>query len=91
MASDIQSVRVTATGEAYGGPARLRKVTFVTATGTPRLTLTDGTGGPTRLDVSAHSAANTVDLDIPDSGIRFETSLVVSTLTNVSAVTLFYS
>jgi hypothetical protein len=90
MASDVKSVRVTTTGTAYNGPARLKALWFVTEAGAPRITLTDGSGGPALLDLSAASAADTQSFCLPDAGIRFETSLHVGTLTNITSLTLVY-
>ena len=43
--SDVKTKRVTGTGSLAVGPARIRQIQLKTASGTPRLTVTDGNGG----------------------------------------------
>ena len=43
--SDVRSKRLTATGSAGLGPARIRQVQVKTTTGSPRFTVTDGDSG----------------------------------------------
>lgn len=43
--SDVKSKRITATGSLAVGPARIRQIQLKTAAGSPRLTITDGSGG----------------------------------------------
>tara|TARA_R110000796_G_scaffold25049_4_gene71054 strand:- start:598 stop:876 length:279 start_codon:yes stop_codon:yes gene_type:complete len=89
--SDVSSKRVTAVGSLAVGPARVRQVQVLTDNvGPGRLTLTNGDGGPTLLDLDflqndSHS------VNIPGNGIRFESDVWVSVETNVTAVTVFYS
>ena len=42
--SDVKSKRLTGTGSAGVGPARIRQIQVLSTTGTPRLTVTDGNG-----------------------------------------------
>ena len=42
--SDVKSKRLTGTGSAGVGPARIRQIQVLSASGTPRLTVTDGNG-----------------------------------------------
>jgi len=89
--SDVSSKRITATGSLAVGPARVRQVQVLTDNvGAGRLTLTNGNGGPTLLDLDflqndSHS------VNIPDNGIRFDSDVWVSVETNIIAVTVFYS
>ena len=87
--SDIKTKRITATGSVAVGPARIRQIQLKTAAGTPRLTVTDGNGGATVLDLD-FSATDTHSVNIPDEGIRVS-DIYVSTLTNITAVTFFFA
>ena len=49
--SDVQAKRVTGTGSLAVGPARIRQIHVLSGSGTPRLTITDGNGGATVLDL----------------------------------------
>ena len=89
--SDVSSKRVTAVGSLAVGPARVRQIQILTDdVGAGRLTLTNGDGGSTFLDLDflqndSHS------VNIPDSGIRFDTDVWISAKTNITAITVFYS
>lgn len=89
--SDVKTKRVTATGALAIGRARIRHITvLVNNTGAGRVTVTDGDGGPTILDVDL--AANSFStIDIPDEGILAATDPFVSAATNVTAATFFWS
>ena len=87
--SDVKSKRITATGSVGVGPARIRQVQLKTASGTPRLTVTDGNGGATVLDLD-FNASDTHSVNIPSNGIRVS-DIHVSVLTNITAVTFFYN
>lgn len=88
--SDIKAKRLTGTGSAGLGPVRIRQIQVLTTdVGNGRMTITDGDGGATVLDIDfipddSHS------INIPDEGIRVS-DFYASTLTNISALTLFYS
>jgi|TARA_E500000318_G_scaffold41270_1_gene39336 hypothetical protein len=86
--SDVKSKRITATGSVGVGPARIRQIQLKTASGTPRLTITDGNGGTTVLDLD-FNASTTHSVNIPSNGIRVS-DIHVSTLTNIDAVTIFF-
>jgi hypothetical protein len=89
--SDIQAKRIAATGSLAVGPARVRQVQVVSAaSGSPRLTVTDGNGGSTVLDLS-FSAGTTTSVNIPADGIRCASDVYVSVFTDITAVTVFYS
>ncbi len=89
--SDIQTKRITATGALSVGPARVRQVQVVSASsGSPRLTITDGSGGATVLDLS-FSTGVTTSVNIPADGLRCTSDIHASVVTNITAVTVFYS
>ena len=89
MRSDVQSKRLTATGSAGVGPARIRQIQVLTASGTPRLTITDGNGGSTVLDLD-FIASDSHSVNIPSDGIRVS-DIYVSAFTNITAMTVFYN
>lgn len=88
--SDVSSKRVTGTGSLAVGPARVRQVQVLTGAGAGRLTITDGNGGATLLDMD-FLASDSHSVNIPDNGVRFATDVYVTTLTNITAMTVFYS
>ena len=51
MSSDVLTKRVTGTGSLAVGPARVRKIQVLTGAGAGRLTVTNGNGGDTYLDI----------------------------------------
>jgi len=87
--SDVKAKRLTGTGSASVGPARIRQIQVLTTTGTPRLTITDGNGGATVLDLD-FVASETHSVNIPDEGIKVS-DIYIGTLTNITALTVFYS
>ena len=87
--SDVKAKRITATGSVGVGPARIRQIQLKTASGTPRLTVTDGNGGATVLDLD-FTASDTHSVNIPSNGLRVS-DIHVSTLTNITAVTFFFN
>jgi len=87
--SDVKSKRITATGSLAVGPARIRQIQLKTTTGTPRLTITDGNGGSTVLDLD-FNASDTHSVNIPSNGIRVD-DIYVSAFTNITAATVFYN
>jgi len=91
MSSDVLTKRVTGTGSLALGPARVRQVQVLTNSGgAGRLTVTNGNGGTTMLDID-FLASDSHSVNIPDDGIRFQSDVYVSTLTNIDAITFFYS
>jgi hypothetical protein len=91
MNSDIKAIRVTGVGApAIQAPARIRGLIVTTGAGVGRLTITDGDGGATLLDVD-FAASTTDHVTIPESGIRATNSVYVSAATNITAATLLYS
>jgi hypothetical protein len=87
--SDVKSKRVTGTGSLAVGPARIRQIQLKTAAGTPRLTLTDGSGGATVLDLDFNEST-THSVNIPSNGIRVS-DIFISTATNLTAITVFFN
>lgn len=87
--SDVKAKRLTGTGSAAVGPARIRQIQVLSTTGTPRLTITDGNGGATVLDLD-FVASSTHSVNIPDEGIKVS-DIYIGTLTNITALTVFYS
>lgn len=88
--SDTLSKRLTGTGSAGVGPARIRGFQVLTNnSGAGRLTITQGNGGATAVDVDF--GQNTSDsVFVPDEGIRVS-DIYISALTNITAVTIFYN
>ena len=87
--SDVQSKRVTSTGSLGVGPARIRQIQILSTSGSPRLTVTDGSGGSTVLDLD-FAASDSHSVNIPDDGIRWQSDVFISALTNITAITVFY-
>ena len=69
MSSDVLTKRVTGTGSLGVGPARVRQVQVLTGAGAGRLTVTNGNGGTTVLDID-FLASDSHSINIPDDGIR---------------------
>ena len=88
--SDVKAKRLTRTGAASVGRARLRQVHILTSAGAGRLTLTDGNGGATVLDID-FSASDSNSVNIPDEGLLFTSDIHCSAATNVTAFTIFYA
>ena len=90
MSSDVLTKRVTGTGSLGVGPARVRQVQILTGAGAGRLTVTNGNGGTTVLDID-FLASDSHSINIPDDGIRCSSDVYVSVATNITAMTFFYS
>ena len=88
--SDVKTKRLTGTGAASVGRARLRQIQVLTGAGAGRLTLSDGNGGSTVLDID-FLATDSHSVNIPDEGILFTDDIYIATATNVTAMTIFYS
>jgi hypothetical protein len=88
--SDTKSKRVTGTGALTVGRSRLRMIVVTTTAGAGRLTLTDGSGGSTLMDVDL-VASTTHNVYIPEEGILFQSDIFVSAATNLTSATLFWS
>ena len=88
--SDVRAKRITAAASLAVGPARIRQVQVLTGAGAGRLTITDGDGGPTVLDLD-FLASDSHSVNIPDWGIRCQSDVFITTMTNITAMTVFYS
>lgn len=88
--SDIQTKRMTGDGSLAVGPARIRQIQVLTGAGAGRLTITDGSGGATLLDLD-FLASDSHSVNIPDNGIRFQNDVLITAATNITAMTFFYS
>jgi len=89
--SDVKAKRLTGTGAASLGRNRLRQIQVLTTSGgAGRLTITDGNGGATVLDID-FLASDSHSVNIPDDGCLFVEDLYIATFTNISALTVFYS
>jgi hypothetical protein len=91
---DVKATRRQSVGSIDPGgprPARLRQLQVKSATsGTPRITLKDGQGGPTLLDIT-FTPTDTHSVNIPGNGIRFENDIYVHSKANINAMTFFTS
>ena len=87
--SDVRSKRITGTGSLAVGPARIRQIQLKTTSGSPRLTITDASGGATVLDLD-FNASDTHSVNIPAEGIKVS-DIFVSVLTNITAATVFFN
>jgi hypothetical protein len=89
--SDVSTKRVTGVGSVGIGPARIRQVQVLTNTsGAGRLTITNGNGGATLLDID-FEANDSHSVNIPDYGVRFQDDVYITAFTNIVAMTVFYS
>ena len=92
MESDVKSARANATGTLVAGPVRLKAMHVSAAATAGTITFRDGGASGTTLCVvdTPALATATIDIEIPENGIRFSTD-IHATLTNASAVTIFYA
>jgi hypothetical protein len=89
--SDVSTKRVTGVGSVGIGPARIRQVQVLTNnSGAGRLTITDGNGGATLLDID-FEVNDSHSVNIPDYGVRFQDDVYITAFTNIVAITVFYS
>jgi len=89
MRSDVQSIRLTVIGSAAVGPARIRQIQVLTGAGAGRLTITNGNGGQTVMDLD-FLQSDSHSVNIPSDGIRVS-DIYVSVATNITAMTVFYN
>ena len=87
--SDNRAVRMTATGSAGVGPARIRTIVLTSTAGAGRLTVLNGENGSTALDLDI-IASSTHSVTIDGNGIRVS-DIWISAFANLTAVTFFYS
>lgn len=89
--SDIKAKRVEGTGAVGIGRARIRQLQVkIGATTAGRITITNGNGGATVLDLD-FSPSDTHSVNIPSDGVLFTEDPYVSVATNLNAMTIFYS
>ena len=85
----VTAKRYTTTGACGVGRARLGQVLITTTNGSlARLTVTDGQGGPVKLDADYNSDTHLTN--IPGDGILFDNDPYIQTATNVTAMTFFF-
>ena len=89
----IKSSTVTSTGAISSGPSRLLSVYAVCGASAGQIILKDGGAtGTTLMDLATPAGATlTINLSVPDEGIRFATDLHLSTLSNVTSLTVLYA
>lgn len=86
---NVTAKRYTTTGPCGVGRARLGQVLITTTNGSlARLTVTDGQGGPVKLDADYNSDTHLTN--IPGDGILFDNDPYIETATNVTAMTFFF-
>ena len=89
--SDVSAKRIAGVGSVGVGPARVRQLQVLTNnSGAGRLTITDGSGGATLLDID-FEANDSHSVGIPDYGVRFQDDVYITAFTNIVAMTVFYS
>lgn len=88
-AQNVTAKRFTATGACGVGRARIAALQVTTSTTGGRLTITDGNGGPTKLDLD-FGPADTYHITLAGDGILSDNDPRISVLTNISAVTVFF-
>lgn len=95
--SDPRSKRITAIGAVTNQRSRLTTIYINPAASAAagRLTLTDGSGGSTLIDLDTPATGVNPSVIVlfvaEDSGLLFLNGINVSTLTNITSVTLFYT
>lgn len=87
--SDVRTKRITATGSMGVGPVRIRQMQVLTTTGTPRLTITNGSGGAVAIDLD-FKASDIHSVNIPAEGVRVD-DVFVTDFTAITAVTVFFN
>lgn len=88
--SNVRARRYTGVGACGVGRARISLVVGTATGGAGRLTITNGQGGSTLLDVDLPTN-NTFQFLVPESGIISDNDPYISLATNVTAVTLFFT
>lgn len=88
-ASNVKAVRFTGTGACGVGRSRIVGISVLAGAGTPRLTITEGVGGTTRIDLDFLQSASHW-IEVPGDGVLFSSDPAIGTLTNITAVTIFF-
>lgn len=86
---NVTAKRYTGTGACSVGRSRIAAVQVTTGAGAGRLTITDGSGGATKLDLD-FVQTDTFHISIPGDGILCDNDPQITALTNISAVTVFF-
>jgi hypothetical protein len=86
---NVTAKRYTAIGACGVNRSRIAAVQVTVGAGTGRLTITDGSGGATKLDLD-FVASDTFHVTLPGDGILCDMDPQITVLTNISAVTLFF-
>lgn len=86
---NVTAKRYTATGACGVGRARIGALQVTVGAGAGRLTITDGSGGATKLDLD-FVQSDTFHITIPGDGILCDGDPQITALTNISAVTMFF-
>lgn len=85
--TNVRAKRITATGATSLGRSRIVGINMVTSGTAGRVTITNGNGGSTLLDLDTQ--ASTVQyIRMPEGGILSDNDPYISALTNVTAITL---
>lgn len=91
MHSDYQSTRLAATGDIYGGPARIKGVYIVASATAGSIVIRDGgASGEVLCTLDTPGAAGMAYVDLGDGGLRCR-STAHATLANLTAATFFYA
>lgn len=86
----VGATRVAAVGAVTSGPARLRGL-WINALAAGEVTLTDGNGGTTLLQVSVQIGADYLPIGAGTEGILFKTSIYLSAIPAASSsITAIY-
>lgn len=91
MISDVQATRLDASGSIFGGAARVKAISIIPGGTAGSVVIKDGGSGGTTIctiDTPA-SATDPMFITIPGAGLRCADS-AYATLTNITAVTVFY-
>jgi len=91
MQTDVKSAHLTASGSIFGGPARLKSISYRgNGSNGSILFKNGGATGTTLIELDVGTSDSfTIYTLLPGEGVRFDTSIYAS-LTNVSAITCFY-
>lgn len=89
--TDVVSKRITAPGTVSNQRSRVVAISAVGAAGAGRITLTDGSGGATLIDVDIPAGTGqTLALYIGEDGVLFRTGITASAAT-ATGITIFYA
>ena len=92
MQTDVKAATVTSTGSVFGGPARVKAIYAVLASGAGSIVLNNGNGGTALISLTTPASAtlNPMYIPLPGEGVRFTSSVYLGTLTNVTSLTVIY-